>query len=72
MPFGARVVKIGLGMRFSAARYSLLKLTVPPVLLLEILDDVLLAAIHPSGEKQHQKLKLQCVHRVERTRVRGS
>ena len=33
-----------------------------PVLLLQVLDDVLLTAIHPSGEDQHEKLKLQRVH----------
>ncbi len=33
-------------------------------------DDVLLAAVHPSGEDRDQKLKLQRVHRPQRTPVR--
>ena len=41
----------------------------PPVLLLQLLDDVLLTAIHPSGEEQHQKLKLQSVHGPQRMSV---
>jgi hypothetical protein len=40
-----------------------------PVLLLQVLDDVLLIAIHPSGEDQHQKLKLQSVHGPQRISV---
>jgi hypothetical protein len=39
------------------------------VLLLQVLDDVLLIAIHPSGEDQHQKLKLQSVHGPQRISV---
>jgi hypothetical protein len=30
-----------------------------------------LAAIHPSGEDQHQELKLQSVHGAEHTLVRA-
>jgi hypothetical protein len=36
-------------------------------LLLQVLDDVLLTEIHPSGKHQHEKLQLQSVHGVERT-----
>ncbi len=36
------------------------------VLLLQILDDVLSTAIHPSGENLDQILKLQRVDRAER------
>jgi hypothetical protein len=38
-----------------------------PILRLQVLDDILLAAIHPSGEDHHQKLKLQVVHPREGT-----
>jgi hypothetical protein len=40
-----------------------------PILFLQVLDDVLLIAIHPSGEDQHQKLKLQSVHGPQRISV---
>ena len=40
-----------------------------PVLLLQVLDDVLLTAIHPSGEGPHQKLKLQSVHTAQHISV---
>ena len=42
-----------------------------PVLLLRVLNHVLLAAIHPSGEDQHEKLrKLHRAHRAEPTSAR--
>ncbi len=40
------------------------------VLLLQVFDEVLLAAVHPPGEDRDQELKLQRVHRRERTPVR--
>ncbi len=40
------------------------------VLRLQVLDDILLTAIHPSGEDHHQKLKLQVVHPREGTPAR--
>jgi hypothetical protein len=33
-----------------------------PVLLLEILDNVLLIAAHPSRQRHHQELKWKCIH----------
>jgi hypothetical protein len=41
-----------------------------PVLLLQVLDDILLTAIHPSREDQHQKLELQSVHELEDRPIR--
>jgi hypothetical protein len=43
-----------------------------PVLRLQVLDDILLTAIHPSGEDHHQKLKLWSGHPRERTPVSES
>jgi hypothetical protein len=40
-----------------------------PVLLLQLLDDVLLTAIHRFGEDRHQKLKLQGLHGPQRISV---
>ncbi len=37
------------------------------VLFLQVLDHVLLAAIYPSGEDQHQEFQLQRVHEAEPT-----
>jgi hypothetical protein len=39
---------------------------------LQVLDDILLAAVRPSGEEHHQKLKLQSGHPRKRTSVRAS
>jgi hypothetical protein len=41
-----------------------------PILRLQVLDDILLAAIHPPGKDHHQKLKLQVVHSREGTPAR--
>ncbi len=40
-----------------------------PVLRLQVLDDILLTAIHPAGEDHHQKLKLGSSHPRDRTPV---
>jgi hypothetical protein len=37
---------------------------------MQVLDDILLAAIHPPGEDHHQKLKLQVAHPREGTPAR--
>ena len=41
-----------------------------PILRLQVLDDILLAAIYPSGEDHYQKRKLQIVHPREGTSAR--
>jgi hypothetical protein len=33
-----------------------------PILRLQVLDHILLAAVHPSGEEQHQELQLRSVY----------
>jgi hypothetical protein len=38
-----------------------------PVLLLKIRDDILLAAVDPSGQGHHQELKWKRVHGYKRT-----
>jgi hypothetical protein len=41
-----------------------------PVLRLQVVDHILLAAIQPPGKDHHQKLKLQVVHSREGTPAR--
>ncbi len=43
-----------------------------PILRLQVLDDILLAAVHPSGKDHPQNLKLQSRHPRNRTSVRAS
>jgi len=43
-----------------------------PILRLQVLDHVLLAAVHPPGEEHHQTLKLQSAHLRKRTSGRAS
>jgi hypothetical protein len=40
-----------------------------PILLLQILDDALLTAIHPPGEDHQQKMKLKTAHQIQHTSV---
>ena len=42
-----------------------------PVLRLQVLDDILLAAIHPSGEDQDRELEMPPVHLHQRTPARA-
>ncbi len=40
-----------------------------PILLLQILDDALLTAIHPPGEDHQQEMKLKTAHQIQHTSV---
>jgi hypothetical protein len=73
-PFSTRLLGLGceataLNVREQQALCAQL-LAQPAVLLPQVLEDALLAAVQPPGENRDQKLKLQGVHRPERTPVR--